>query len=151
MKKNALLGAVLASTMILAACGDGNKAASTAATNSTAAAPASGNTAAPASANSAAPAASPASGADRTNQNFTLNNRSQNTITHVYVSPVSDSNWGEDILGQDVLPAGESAQITFPRAETECQWDIRVTIDGDQNQELRGIDLCTTTDVNYDG
>lgn len=141
------LGALLASTIALSACG-GDKAATTntARNTSTAAAPAS-NAAAPASGNAAAPVAGEAG--DRTNQNFTLNNRSQAVISHVYVSPVSDEQWGEDVMGQDVLNAGESVEISFPRAESECNWDIRVTINGDQNQEIRNVNLCETTEVNY--
>jgi pectate lyase len=152
MKKIAW-GALVASTMVLAACGGQKASNTTKASNATA--PAS-NSSGSSSSNAAAPAGNTGGAAggestDRTNQNFTLNNRSEQTITHVYVSPVSDNEWGPDIMERDVLPAGESVDIVFERAESECNWDIRVTVEGDQNQELRNVNLCTTTDVDYGG
>lgn len=90
-----------------------------------------------------------ASASDSSNQNFRLNNRSDDVITHVYVSSVSDNNWGPDVLGTQVIPAGQYATITFPRQETECNWDIRVTINNDSNTEMRNVNLCRTSEVNY--
>ncbi len=146
MKKTFAFVAILASTAVLAACGD-EKAGSTSAPKNTASA--SANTAAPAEATAGASTAAPAG--DATNQNFTLNNRSQSTISHVYVSAVSTDNWEEDVLGQDVLAAGESVEIQFPREETACNWDIRVTIENDEHRELRNVNLCTTSEVVFEG
>lgn len=142
-------GVSVAASVALAACGG-------AATTNTAKAPS--NSATSTAGNSAAPASSPGNSAapaggseDQTNQNFTLNNRSQAVISHVYVSAADDSNWGEDIMGQDVLNAGQSVEIEFPREASQCNWDVRVTIDGDQNEEIRNVNLCETTEVNYGG
>src|SRR3954447_5844745 len=57
------------------------------------------------------------------------------TITHVYVSPSNDRNWGEDILGRDVLDPGETVHIFFARndAPGQCMYDIRVL--GKDNSE----------------
>ncbi|HYJ52407.1 MAG TPA: hypothetical protein VEW04_04485 [Allosphingosinicella sp.] len=145
MKKIYLTGALFASALAIAACNNNaadNKAAP--ATNATApAAPADGN--ATGGEEGAAPAA-PAG--DQTNQNFTLNNNTGHVVVTLNVSPSNSNEWGPDILGRDVLANGESAQITFERAETQCQWDIRATYDDGDTTDERGVNLCETTTVN---
>ena len=82
-------------------------------------------------------------------QDFTLHNRTGHVIMTLNVSPSNSNNWGPDILGQDVLADGESAEVSFDRNEDQCVWDIRVTYDdGDTNDE-RGINLCETTDITF--
>ncbi len=85
---------------------------------------------------------------DATNQNFTIHNRTGQAIMRLFVSAVSTNSWEEDILGRDILPNGESATIRFPRAETACAWDIKVELQDGTSSELRGVNLCQTTDVN---
>ena len=146
MKKLYLTGAMLASALAIAGCNNNaadNKAAP--ATNATApAAPAEGNTAASGE-EGAAPAA-PAG--DQTNQNFTLNNNTGHVVVTLNVSPNNEDEWGPDILGRDVLANGESAQISFPRAEAQCLWDIRATYDDGDTTDARGVNLCELTTVN---
>jgi len=141
MKKLYITGAVLASALALAGC---NQAAT-----SNKAAPA--NTAAPAAPadNTAGGGEAPAAPAgDQTNQNFTLNNQTGHVVVTLNVSPTGDDQWGPDILGRDVLANGESAQISFPRGETQCQWDIRATYDDGDTTDARGVNLCELTTVN---
>jgi hypothetical protein len=145
MKKLNLAGALLASAVALAAC---NNAAST---NNAAAPAANAGAAAP-----AAPAENAGGGAtetaapagDQTNQNFTINNQTGHTVMTLNVSPSNENAWGPDILGSNVLSNGESASVTFPRAETQCQWDIRATYDDGDTTDVRGVNLCELTTVN---
>jgi len=145
MKKTYLTCALLASAMTLAGCGGAeNKAAP-----ANAAAPA--NTAAPADGDTAGgdedgAAAAPAG--DQTNQNFTINNQTGHIVVTLNVSPSNDDQWGPDILGRDVLANGESAQVSFPRAETQCEWDLRATYDDGDTTDVRGVNLCELTTVN---
>lgn len=166
MNKTILIGAALTSALGLAACNQTNPAGASGGNASTQTSSLVGNSSGTAgnasSANSAAaaggkdaesgaqaPTAQVTAG-DATNQNFTLNNRSQETVTHVYVSRVSDERWGEDVLGSSqVVAPGGSAQITFPRGENECNWDVRVTVNNNQNHEMRNLNLCETGEVNY--
>lgn len=151
--KMIVAGAILICAMGLAACNQNNPGTAGTANSSTQRSSAVGNSSAGSNATGDDGAGEPTArtaGADATNQNFTLNNRSQDTITHVYVSSVSDERWGEDVLGSSqVVAPGGTAQITFPRGETECNWDVRVTINNERNHELRNLNLCETTEVNY--
>jgi lipoprotein-anchoring transpeptidase ErfK/SrfK len=140
MKTIYLTGA-LVSALAVAACNQAaeNKASTAVAppTNAAAPAPAGG---------SAAPAATPAG--DQTNQNFALNNQTGHTVMTLNVSPSNEDSWGPDILGSNVLPNGETVTVTFPRAETQCLWDIRATYDDGDTTDVRGANLCEMTTVN---
>lgn len=139
MKKLYISGAILASALAIAGC-------SKATTNNTAA-PA--NAAAPAApaGNTAGGGEAPAPAGDQTNQNFSLVNNTGHVVTTLNVSPSNEDSWGPDILGRDVLANGETAQITFPRGETQCQWDIRATYDDGDTTDARGVNLCELTTV----
>ena len=143
MKKLYLTGALFASALAIAGC---NKAATT----NNAAAPAAANTAAPAApaGNAAAgnsAAAAPAGG--EAQQNFSVVNNTGHTVVTLNVSPTNQDSWGPDILGRDVLPNGQSAQITFPRNTSQCSWDIKATYDDGTNTDMRNVDLCTVATV----
>jgi hypothetical protein len=82
-------------------------------------------------------------------QDFTITNHTGHTIVTLNVSPNNDNNWGPDILGRDVLNNGEQAEVSFDRDEAQCSWDIQVTYDDGTNNDLRGVDLCETTEVEF--
>ena len=142
MKKTYLTCMLLASAMALAGCGGAENKAAPAENASNAAAPADD---AAAGGDEAAPAAPTG---DQTNQNFTINNQTGHTVVTLNVSPSNEDEWGPDILGRDVLASGESAQVTFPRAESQCEWDIRATYDDGDTTDARGVNLCELTTVN---
>ena len=81
-------------------------------------------------------------------QDFNIHNQSGHTVVTLNVSPSSSNDWGPDILGQDVLANGESAEISFDRDEEQCMWDIRATYDDGDTGDWRGINLCETTEIN---
>lgn len=143
MKTAYLAGALLAASLAIAGCnnaGTANKAAPAAPANTAApAAPAGGNTAAPAGGEAAA---------GQARQNFTISNQTGHVLTTLNVSPSNSDQWGPDILGRDVLANGESAEITFERGETQCQWDIRGTYDDGGTTDARGVNLCEVATVN---
>ena len=141
MKKLALLGALCASTLVLAACGGADTAANKAAPANTAA-PA-GNTTAGGEGEGAGGEAA----GGQAQQNFTINNNTGHVLTTLNVSPSNEDEWGPDILGRDVLASGESAEISFARGETQCQWDIRATYDDGGTTDARGVNLCEVATV----
>lgn len=84
---------------------------------------------------------------------FTLVNKTGLTIDEVYVSPSDDDEWGEDVMGKDVLKDGESVDIEFSRKETTCQWDLKV-VDADKDSiEWTKLDLCKANEITlkYEG
>ena len=78
---------------------------------------------------------------------FTLVNDTGLTINEFYVSPSNDNEWGEDVLGRDVLNHGERLDITFSRKETECMWDIKI-VDADKDDVIwEDINLCKASEI----
>lgn len=59
-------------------------------------------------------------------QDFVLVNATDVEIHALYVSPHSVNEWGEDILEEDTMGAGEAFDITFSRKERAKFWDLRV-------------------------
>jgi hypothetical protein len=93
----------------------------------------------------------PAAQAQTGDPSFNLVNRSNRVIYEAYASPSSDSNWGQDRLGQNIVPAGRNFVIRLPQGE--CIYDVRVVYDrqGGQPEERRNINLCNLTEVVFDG
>jgi hypothetical protein len=85
-------------------------------------------------------------------RDFTLVNASPFTITHVYVSASDRSSWEEDLLGNSVLPSGQSVNIRFSPYDVDagkCFYDIRVLGPGGREGTLWNVNLCTTTTVTF--
>ncbi len=45
---------------------------------------------------------------------FTLINKTGYSISEVYVSPSDSDEWGDDVMGTEVLPNLKKVEITFP-------------------------------------
>lgn len=89
----------------------------------------------------------------RRNLDFTLVNKTGLTINEVYLSPTNDDEWGEDVMGKDVLKNGEKVDITFSSAETECNWDLKIVDEDDDDVEWTKLNLCTANEITlmYEG
>jgi len=91
--------------------------------------------------------------AQRRNLDFTLVNKTGVDIDEVYLSPTNDDEWGEDVMGKDILKSGDKVDITFSSAETECNWDLKI-IDEDKDEiEWTKLNLCTANEITlmYEG
>jgi hypothetical protein len=66
---------------------------------------------------------------------FELVNKTGYDISDVYVAPSKEREWGDDVMGKDILPNGESVEISFSREETEKLWDVYVTWVGYDSEE----------------
>jgi hypothetical protein len=151
MKTISLTALLLASALSLAGC---NKDAAPAANNAAAPKPAETNTPtrAPA-ANEAAGEAEGEGGAPSTTvgtarQNFSVVNATGHIVMTLNVSPTSENEWGDDILGSQVLQPGQTAQVVFDRGETQCNYDIRATYDDNDTSDMRNVNLCQVGTVN---
>lgn len=86
-------------------------------------------------------------------QDFTLVNKTGLTISEFYVSPSDDNEWGEDVLGKDVLADNEKVHIKFARKEKDCAWDLKIVDDEEDEVVWTDIDLCTSSEITlkYEG
>ncbi|WP_342151262.1 hypothetical protein [Methylorubrum sp. SB2] len=80
-------------------------------------------------------------------QDFTIVNRTGYQIDEVYVGPVSQRHWGEDVMGKDAIGDGESANITFNGGSKACKWDIKVVYNDGDESEFREVNLCNVSTV----
>jgi hypothetical protein len=83
-------------------------------------------------------------------RDFQLLNKSSVDIAFVYVSPSGVDNWGDDAMGTDLLPAGESIALNYSGSDdSTCMYDIKVI--GTQGQEgyLYKVDLCSVSQVTF--
>jgi len=78
---------------------------------------------------------------------FKLINKSTYTVVELYVSPTTEDEWGDDILGRDVLEDGESADITFSRNATACSWDLKIVDDEEDEVTWTKLNLCEANEI----
>ena len=90
---------------------------------------------------------SPLGASQRKNLDFTLVNRTGVDIMEVYLSPTSDDEWGDDVMGRDILEAGEKVDIKFSSEETECNWDLKVIDEDDDEIVWAKLNLCTANEI----
>jgi hypothetical protein len=81
---------------------------------------------------------------------FTLVNDSSHSITEMYVSPVDQDQWGENILTVDAVDPGVSGDVSIADGLDVCDYDLRfVTSEGaeaEQTQNLCEIATFTVSD-----
>ncbi len=73
---------------------------------------------------------------------FTLTNGTGSNITHFYASPPSTQAWEADILGTDILPPGESVEITITDGRPDCGYDFKAVFDDDSELVHDAISVC---------
>lgn len=78
------------------------------------------------------------------NPSFNLVNRTGQMIEQLYASPSSTQNWGADRLGDKIVRPGQRLAVRLPQGE--CQYDIRVVLQGGTAREQRRVDACALTD-----
>ena len=94
-----------------------------------------------------------ASTGNAADQDFSLVNKTGVEINALFVSPADKNDWGEDILGQDTLPAGQKADISFEPEEEAAKWDLRVQDKEGNAIEWTDLDLTeiSTVTLFYEG
>ncbi|MBR0656154.1 hypothetical protein [Plastoroseomonas arctica] len=75
---------------------------------------------------------------------FMLVNRSGVQVNEFYFGPSSDSNWGVDRLGQNVLPAGR--QVMFDTGRPGAH-DFRIVWANGQNAQVMRVNICATSEI----
>jgi hypothetical protein len=85
-----------------------------------------------------------AQGGQQGNPSFNLLNQSGQVIEEFYASPSSQSSWGPDRLGDEVVQSGARFAVRLPAGE--CTYDLRWVLQGGQSQERRALNMCTMVD-----
>ena len=71
------------------------------------------------------------------------------TLTHLYSTSSGQADWGGDILGSDVIGAGQSIIVDFDDGSGACIFEIRARFaDGDVLEEYR-INVCQVSDLTF--
>lgn len=91
-------------------------------------------------------AAAPANAQDRHVQ---VVNETQHAIVQFFASNVERGTWEEDILGENVLPVGQSANINIDDGSGACVYDFKAVFEDGQELVRNGIDVCTTSTYTY--
>jgi hypothetical protein len=80
----------------------------------------------------------------------TVVNHSQRPANELYVSPDSAEQWGDDRLGEHTLEPDDTIRLRLGRTR-ECLFDVKVVYDDASREEVRGVNLCRTRQVIFDG
>ncbi len=83
-------------------------------------------------------------------QDFTLVNNTGADIYTVNISPSSTGDWEEDVMGSDILEAGESVTVRFSVGSTRY-WDIQAIFRDGTSISWYNIDLLETYTVTLNG
>ena len=78
---------------------------------------------------------------------FALTNSTSVDIIEFYASPTSAEDWEEDILGAEILPAGEGGTVTIAD-NRGCDYDIKaVFADGEELTDT--LNICETSEYEF--
>jgi hypothetical protein len=80
-------------------------------------------------------------------QDFLLVNKTGVEIHNLHVSPSDKEEWGSDILGQETLADGESAEIKFSPKEEAEKWDLRVADKDGNSIEWSDLNLLKISKI----
>lgn len=84
---------------------------------------------------------------------YVINDTAQ-TMTNFYASNSDSDDWGEDLLGQNVLRAGGGWEVDIEDGSGSCSYDIKAVFDPGGAITYHDVDVCGEDDevvfTNYD-
>jgi hypothetical protein len=72
-------------------------------------------------------------------------NQTGHTIQHFYATNTSVKKWGRDLLGEAVIPPGQSYRFDFNDGTGACSFDFRAVLDNGRPIERYNVNVCTST------
>jgi hypothetical protein len=71
---------------------------------------------------------------------ITVVNKTTFNVDRIFLSPVEEKNWGDDILGEtEILAPGDQVEI-----EIDCgEWDVKLVAEDASTCELSAVDICS--------
>jgi hypothetical protein len=76
---------------------------------------------------------------DSLDSTLTIENQSSFTLISIYLSPTESVEWGQDLLGAEVLDPGDRLELSGIDCDT---YDIRIVDEDDDECVLESVDLC---------
>ena len=73
---------------------------------------------------------------------YLLHNETSYVVVEFYTSPTEEDEWGYDLLGTDVLGAGESGEVNIADGSDQCLYDFRFVFEDGDVVEDYGVDIC---------
>jgi hypothetical protein len=77
-------------------------------------------------------------------------NRAPHAIDELYISPVSNGEWGPDRLGDGSIAPGRSLRLRLD-PDSGCSIDLQVVYDDASREERHDLDICRDAQVSLDG
>jgi hypothetical protein len=73
---------------------------------------------------------------------FELTNGTDYVIVEFYASAPGEEEWGEDILGEDVLEPGDTFEITIADGREDCEYDFLAVFEDESELEHNDVSVC---------
>lgn len=81
---------------------------------------------------------------DAHNRNVRIHNQTGWPILRLYAS--SGGDWGQDLLGSNVLLPGRSVVLTLDDGSGACRYSLLAEFENGQSRQRDGIDACNVSD-----
>ena len=78
-------------------------------------------------------------------------NNGNSAIYSVFITNVSDSRYGRDLLGDYTIPAGYQSRVEPDINNGYCRFDVLITYETGEEVKLWGVNLCEATSISTDG
>ena len=82
---------------------------------------------------------------DAQNRNVAVINDTRTTLRELYGSNVNRTSWEEDVLGSDVLGAGNRVNVNWDDGTCMCQFDLKAVFSDGTETVRRNFNVCTET------
>ncbi|PCJ69969.1 MAG: hypothetical protein COA62_09700 [Rhodobiaceae bacterium] len=83
------------------------------------------------------------------NRNVRIINETNSTMVEFYASNIGADIWEEDILGYDVMPAGDSLMIDIDDGTGYCLYDFKAVFSNGKVLIKERVDVCTISSYRY--
>lgn len=78
-----------------------------------------------------------------------INNETSYDIVRFYASNTGTNSWQEDILGDDILPAGYSVMINIDDGTGYCKYDFLAIFDDGDQVEAHNKNVCELAEFSF--
>jgi len=80
---------------------------------------------------------------DGRNRNLTIYNSSSQDIYHVYFGRPDMEYYSRDLLGSEILDAGENIRLDIDNGRGDCTFKLKATTAGDSDVWEKTLNVCT--------